>query len=70
MLRCLTRQPMSALFAVLFGKWTDHVKSWRNSELGDRIMYITYEEMVQVKTISMFSLKGFHVLIILFLFFD
>ncbi|XP_019220618.1 sulfotransferase family cytosolic 2B member 1 isoform X2 [Oreochromis niloticus] len=34
---------------VLFGKWTDHVKSWRNSELGDRIMYITYEEMVQTR---------------------
>lgn len=32
---------------VLFGKWTDHVKSWKHSELGDRIMYITYEEMVQ-----------------------
>ncbi|XP_042281186.1 sulfotransferase family 2, cytosolic sulfotransferase 3 isoform X1 [Thunnus maccoyii] len=32
---------------VLFGKWTDHVKSWRHTELGDRIMYITYEEMVQ-----------------------
>ncbi|XP_056142654.1 sulfotransferase 2B1-like [Lampris incognitus] len=32
---------------VLFGKWTDHVKSWRHTELGDRILYITYEEMVQ-----------------------
>ncbi|XP_008321449.1 sulfotransferase family 2, cytosolic sulfotransferase 3 isoform X2 [Cynoglossus semilaevis] len=32
---------------VLFGKWTDHVKSWRHTDLGDRIMYITYEEMVQ-----------------------
>ncbi|KAM3613915.1 uncharacterized protein V6R79_006992 [Siganus canaliculatus] len=32
---------------VLFGKWTDHVKSWRHTELGDRIMYITYEEMFQ-----------------------
>ncbi|XP_031729554.1 sulfotransferase family 2, cytosolic sulfotransferase 3 isoform X1 [Anarrhichthys ocellatus] len=32
---------------VLFGKWTDHVKSWRAADLGDRIMYITYEEMVQ-----------------------
>uniref|UniRef100_A0AAQ4P943 Sulfotransferase n=1 Tax=Gasterosteus aculeatus aculeatus TaxID=481459 RepID=A0AAQ4P943_GASAC len=32
---------------VLFGKWTDHVKSWRSTDLGDRIMYITYEEMVQ-----------------------
>uniref|UniRef100_A0A1A7Z1V5 Sulfotransferase n=1 Tax=Iconisemion striatum TaxID=60296 RepID=A0A1A7Z1V5_9TELE len=32
---------------VLFGKWTDHVKSWRRAGLGDRIMYITYEEMVQ-----------------------
>ncbi|XP_053467664.1 sulfotransferase 2B1-like [Ictalurus furcatus] len=32
---------------VLFGKWTDHVKSWRNTDLGDRILYITYEEMIQ-----------------------
>ncbi|KAM3873439.1 sulfotransferase 2B1-like [Diretmus argenteus] len=32
---------------VLFGKWTDHVKSWRHTEMGDRILYITYEEMLQ-----------------------
>uniref|UniRef100_A0A3B4ELB0 Sulfotransferase n=1 Tax=Pygocentrus nattereri TaxID=42514 RepID=A0A3B4ELB0_PYGNA len=32
---------------VLFGKWTDHVKSWRNTDLGDRIFYITYEELIQ-----------------------
>ncbi|XP_054898145.1 sulfotransferase family 2, cytosolic sulfotransferase 3 isoform X1 [Poeciliopsis prolifica] len=32
---------------VVFGKWTDHVKSWRNAELGDRMLFITYEEMVQ-----------------------
>ncbi|KAK1806714.1 hypothetical protein P4O66_005214 [Electrophorus voltai] len=32
---------------VLFGKWTDHVKSWKNPDLGDRILYITYEELVQ-----------------------
>ncbi|XP_053182967.1 sulfotransferase family 2, cytosolic sulfotransferase 3 [Scomber japonicus] len=32
---------------VMFGKWTDHVKGWRHTDLGDRIMYITYEEMVQ-----------------------
>lgn len=30
---------------LVFGKWTDHIKSWRNTKLGDRIMYITYEEM-------------------------
>lgn len=40
---------MSVLSAVLFGKWTDHVKGWRRSDLGDRIMFITYEEMVEVK---------------------
>lgn len=39
---------LSTLPAVLFGKWTDHVKSWKLSELGERIMFITYEEMVQV----------------------
>ncbi|XP_013882980.1 sulfotransferase family cytosolic 2B member 1 [Austrofundulus limnaeus] len=33
---------------VLFGKWTDHIKSWKRAELGDRILFITYEEMVQV----------------------
>ncbi|KAM9436423.1 sulfotransferase 2B1-like isoform 2-T2 [Clarias gariepinus] len=32
---------------VMFGKWTDHMKSWRNADLGDRILYITYEEMLQ-----------------------
>ncbi|CAN9514062.1 unnamed protein product [Ophioblennius macclurei] len=32
---------------VLFGKWTDHMKTWKHTELGDRIMHITYEEMVQ-----------------------
>ncbi|XP_068179689.1 neural cell adhesion molecule 1 [Antennarius striatus] len=32
---------------VLFGKWTDHVKGWKNAELGDRIMFITYEDMSQ-----------------------
>ncbi|XP_076006482.1 sulfotransferase family 2, cytosolic sulfotransferase 3 isoform X2 [Genypterus blacodes] len=32
---------------VLFGKWTDHVKSWRHTDLGDRIMHITYEEIAQ-----------------------
>uniref|UniRef100_A0A667Y1Y7 Sulfotransferase n=1 Tax=Myripristis murdjan TaxID=586833 RepID=A0A667Y1Y7_9TELE len=32
---------------VLFGKWTDHVKSWRHADLGDRILHITYEEMNQ-----------------------
>ncbi|KAM3873442.1 3-beta-hydroxysteroid sulfotransferase-like [Diretmus argenteus] len=32
---------------VPYGKWTDHVKSWRHTELGDRILYITYEEMLQ-----------------------
>lgn len=32
---------------VLFGKWTDHMKSWMNTELGDRIMYLTYEDMLQ-----------------------
>ncbi|KAK3515331.1 hypothetical protein QTP70_015610 [Hemibagrus guttatus] len=33
---------------VFFGKWTDHVKSWRHTDVGDRILYITYEEMIQV----------------------
>ncbi|XP_072317319.1 sulfotransferase family 2, cytosolic sulfotransferase 3 isoform X2 [Eucyclogobius newberryi] len=28
-----------------FGKWTDHVKSWKNAKLGDRIMFISFEEM-------------------------
>ncbi|XP_041964398.1 sulfotransferase 2B1-like [Alosa sapidissima] len=32
---------------VLFGKWTNHVRSWRNTDLGDRILYVTYEEMVE-----------------------
>ncbi|KAF5907164.1 sulfotransferase family cytosolic 2B member 1-like, partial [Clarias magur] len=32
---------------VIFGKWTDHVKGWRKADLGDRILYVTYEEMFQ-----------------------
>ncbi|AWO96974.1 putative sulfotransferase family cytosolic 2B member 1-like isoform 3 [Scophthalmus maximus] len=32
---------------VMFGKWTDHVKSWRHTALQDRIMFIAYEEMVE-----------------------
>lgn len=47
----------------VFGKWTDHVKSWKNSSLGDRIMYITYEDMKQdlpgsVRRISSFLGKN------------
>uniref|UniRef100_A0A3Q0QTZ7 Sulfotransferase n=1 Tax=Amphilophus citrinellus TaxID=61819 RepID=A0A3Q0QTZ7_AMPCI len=44
---------------VLFGKWTDHVKSWRSIELGDRIMYITYEEMVQDLPASLRRISNF-----------
>ncbi|XP_061115037.1 sulfotransferase 2B1-like isoform X1 [Conger conger] len=32
---------------VMFGKWTDHVKNWRNTDIEGRILYMTYEEMVQ-----------------------
>ncbi|KAL2103366.1 hypothetical protein ACEWY4_000234 [Coilia grayii] len=32
---------------VFYGKWTDHVKSWRNNDLGDRILFVTYEEMIK-----------------------
>ncbi|XP_056331243.1 sulfotransferase family 2, cytosolic sulfotransferase 3 [Danio aesculapii] len=32
---------------IVFGKWSDHIKSWRNPELKDRILYVTYEEMLQ-----------------------
>ncbi|XP_061145551.1 sulfotransferase family 2, cytosolic sulfotransferase 3 isoform X3 [Syngnathus typhle] len=32
---------------VMFGKWTDHVKSWRHADMGDRILFITYEQMIQ-----------------------
>uniref|UniRef100_A0A8B9HS91 Sulfotransferase n=1 Tax=Astyanax mexicanus TaxID=7994 RepID=A0A8B9HS91_ASTMX len=38
---------------VFWGKWTDHVKSWRNTDLGDRILYITYEEMIQVRSLHL-----------------
>ncbi|XP_008430281.1 sulfotransferase family 2, cytosolic sulfotransferase 3 isoform X1 [Poecilia reticulata] len=44
---------------VFFGKWTDHVKSWRNAELGDRILFITYEEMVQDLPASIRHISGF-----------
>ncbi|XP_017265340.1 sulfotransferase 2B1-like [Kryptolebias marmoratus] len=44
---------------VMFGKWTDHVKSWRHAELGDRIMFITYEEMVQDLPASIRQMSDF-----------
>ncbi|XP_034031213.1 sulfotransferase family 2, cytosolic sulfotransferase 3 isoform X2 [Thalassophryne amazonica] len=44
---------------VLFGKWTDHVKSWRHTDLTDRIMYITYEELVQDLAGSLKSISKF-----------
>ncbi|XP_069011468.1 sulfotransferase 2B1-like [Embiotoca jacksoni] len=31
---------------VLFGTWFDHVKGWLNAEDKERIMYISYEEMI------------------------
>ncbi|XP_041819107.1 sulfotransferase 2B1-like [Chelmon rostratus] len=31
---------------VNFGSWFDHVKSWLNAEDKERIMYISYEEMI------------------------
>ncbi|KAM9723648.1 sulfotransferase 2B1-like isoform 2-T2 [Menidia menidia] len=44
---------------VLFGKWTDHVKSWKRAELGDRILFITYEEMVQDLPAAIRSISNF-----------
>ncbi|RXN00806.1 Sulfotransferase family cytosolic 2B member 1 [Acipenser ruthenus] len=31
---------------VLFGSWFDHVKGWLNAKEKDRILYLTYEEMI------------------------
>ncbi|MBN3314957.1 ST2B1 Sulfotransferase, partial [Atractosteus spatula] len=31
---------------VMFGSWFDHVKGWLNAEAKDRILYMTYEEMI------------------------
>lgn len=31
---------------VMFGSWFDHVKGWLNAEDKERIMYISYEEMI------------------------
>ncbi|XP_037610890.1 sulfotransferase 2B1-like [Sebastes umbrosus] len=31
---------------VMFGSWFDHVKSWLNTEDKERIMHISYEEMI------------------------
>ncbi|XP_028836408.1 sulfotransferase family cytosolic 2B member 1-like isoform X1 [Denticeps clupeoides] len=32
---------------VLFGKWTDHMKSWQKADIGNKIMYVTYEAMIK-----------------------
>lgn len=44
---------------VFFGKWTDHIKSWRNTNLGDRIMYVTYEEMKEDLPAALRNISGF-----------
>ncbi|XP_071329289.1 sulfotransferase 1C1-like isoform X1 [Trachinotus anak] len=31
---------------VMFGSWFDHVKGWLNAEDKERIMYISYDEMI------------------------
>ncbi|XP_038565671.1 sulfotransferase 2B1-like [Micropterus salmoides] len=31
---------------VIFGSWFDHVKSWLNAEDKERILYISYEELI------------------------
>lgn len=36
----------------MFGSWFDHVKSWLNAEDKDRIMYISYEELITVRFIT------------------
>uniref|UniRef100_A0A3B4AVU3 Sulfotransferase n=1 Tax=Periophthalmus magnuspinnatus TaxID=409849 RepID=A0A3B4AVU3_9GOBI len=42
-----------------FGKWTDHIKSWKNAKLRDRIIYITYEEMKEDLPAVVRSLSSF-----------
>ncbi|XP_028836728.1 sulfotransferase family cytosolic 2B member 1-like [Denticeps clupeoides] len=32
---------------VLLGKWTDHMKSWQKTDIANRMMYVTYEEMIK-----------------------
>lgn len=34
---------------VIFGSWFDHVKGWLNADDKERIMYIAYEEMMDLK---------------------
>lgn len=48
------------LFAVLFGKWTDHVSSWKLAKLGERILFLTYEEMVQVEHLTLETVLCFN----------
>ncbi|XP_024140930.1 sulfotransferase 2B1 [Oryzias melastigma] len=47
---------------VIFGSWFDHVSGWLNADDKDRIMYISYEEMIMdlkdsVRRISQFLEK-------------
>lgn len=32
---------------VIFGSWFDHVKSWLNAGQKDRVLYVSYEEMIK-----------------------
>ncbi|XP_041671820.1 sulfotransferase family 2, cytosolic sulfotransferase 2 [Cheilinus undulatus] len=48
---------------VMFGSWFDHVKGWLNAENKDRLMYISYEELIMdlkdsVSRISQFLEKS------------
>lgn len=37
--------------SVMFGSWFDHVKGWLNAKDQDRVMYISYEEMIWVSVL-------------------
>lgn len=43
------------LCSVIFGSWFDHVSGWLNADDKDRIMYISYEEMIMVRYIFFLS---------------
>ena len=55
--------------AVMFGSWFDHVKGWLNAKDQERIMYISYEEMIMVSLTVKVNTGSYFLLILTVIFF-
>lgn len=46
----ITQRESFLFLSVIFGSWFDHVKGWLNAKDKESIMYISYEELLKVRT--------------------